>query len=124
MARKTKTTTPTANTRGPLDISLGGRIFSVPPLPLRFNREVYPRCAELTSAGLLDRMDEAGNIGLTANDIDDIGEIAFWGASAADPTLTREAFDELPISPAELVDSFIVIRVQTGGWVMILPAAA
>jgi len=128
MTKKTKATTSpavqAADPRGPLDITLAGRVFSVPPLPLRWNREVYPLCARLTAAGLLDRLGPGGTLALTADDIDALAEIAFWGASAADSTLTRDEFEALPIAPTELVDAFILIRVQTGGWLMVPSQAA
>jgi hypothetical protein len=42
------------------DIVLGDRTFSVPPLPIRINRVVYPICRKLVMDDLLKRCIDAG----------------------------------------------------------------
>ncbi|KUR73859.1 hypothetical protein [Novosphingobium sp. FSW06-99] len=126
--RKTKTV-PEANSsndrpRAPVEITLGGQTFAVPPLPIRWNREAYPLSAKLISGGLFDRLGADGMLNLTGDDIDNLAELAFLGASAADPSLTREFFDDLPIRPLELFDAFLAIANQTGGWQFNLAKAA
>ena len=100
------------------DIVLGGTVFSVPRLPLRVTREVYPICRKLAVGGLVERAIEGrGVLDATRDEMDDLIEIAFLSAKAADPTLTREAFEAMPVSPPELLDAYFQIRYQTGGWV-------
>ncbi len=121
MVKKTKLKpTIEASAFAPRDITLAGKVFSVPMLRISINREAYPLCARLTSSGVLDRIGSDGTINLSGEDIDALADLAFWGTLAADGNLTREEFDEMPISPVELIDAFIVMRWQTGGW---LPAS-
>ena len=116
--RPSPTATGVTSARGSMIITLADRAFSVPPLSIRYNREVYPLCVALTNAGLLDRLSDQGVVNLTAGEIDQLAEIALQGALAADQMMTREAFDQMPVTPAELIDAFIIMRIQTGGWVM------
>lgn len=107
-------------------ITLGGRVFDVPALPLRINMKVYPLCKALSTAA--DPADaESSFVGrvlaasgsifaISDEELATLAEIAFGGASAADKTMTREAFDDLPINPVELLDAFFVVRGQTGVW--------
>lgn len=109
------------------DIKLGGRIFAVPPLPLRINRTVYPLCRALSTgpdgagmeASFIGRVLAAnGSIfAATDDELDKLADIAFGAANAADKSLTREEFDDLPITPVELLDAFFAIRPQTGVWI-------
>jgi len=100
----------------PLDIILAGHTFTVPPLIIRWNRNAYPICAQLIAAGLFDRMSEKGTLSLTGADLDQLAELAFVGVQASGSSLSRENFDDLPISPGELFDAFLVIATQTGAW--------
>lgn len=103
-------------------ISLGGRIFDVPALPLRLNMKAYPLCRKVTDGGLIARVSAAaGVLDCTEEEMTDLAEICLLGASAADPTMTRDVFESLPINPAELLDAFFVMRYQTGGWVPVAP---
>lgn len=100
------------------DIVLGDRTFSVPPLPIKYNRVVYPICRDLVIDDLLERCKEAGNqIAATEAEFDQMIELAFHAAQAADPTITRDDFDNLPITPIQLLNAFFQVRYQTGGWV-------
>lgn len=100
------------------DMILGGQTFAVPRLPLRATRKVYPLCRKLSVQGLLDRCAQSGGVlECSEEELADVAEIAFLCASAADETLTREAFETLAISPPELLDAFLVARYQTGAWV-------
>ena len=117
------------------DITLGGRVFAVPPLPLRINKAAYPLCRKLTDAGLIDRAITAGGVLVCSTDeMAELAEIAFLAAIAAEGVLardgrmqaaniiTRAAFDDLPVLPQELLDAFFIARYQTGAWVPIDPA--
>ena len=104
-------------------ITLGGTGFEVPMLPIRLNKVAFPLCRKLHNAGFLDRI-LAGNgqVDASAEEMDDLTEIAFIAAQAANPRTTREEFDNWPITPAELVDAFFLLRYQTGAWVPVDPS--
>jgi hypothetical protein len=89
------------------DIVLGDRTFSVPPLPIRINRVVYPICRKLVMDDLLKRcIDAGGELVATGEELDQLIQIAFLAASAADSTVTQEQFDQLAITPPQLLDAF------------------
>jgi hypothetical protein len=99
-------------------IKLGGQAFDVPALPLRLNMKAYPLCRKLGAAGLIERIAASGGqLDCTADEMVDLVELTFLGVTAADPTVKRETFDELTVTPPELLDAFLVLRYQTGGWV-------
>lgn len=97
-------------------ISLGGRAFDVPPLPLGVTMLVYPICQRLTNAGLPERLNSGEPLQLSAEEIADLTETAFQVAHAADDTLDTKAFLALPVTPPELFEAFFVARFQCGGW--------
>ena len=99
------------------NITLGGQVYAVPHLPIRINKKAYPICRNLATSGLLDRCLKAeGRLDCTEDEMADLAELAWLGASAADKSLTRAAFDDLPINPLELLSAFLDIRIQTGAW--------
>ena len=105
-------------------ITLGGATFAVPPLPLRINRIAYPICRRLTAAKLIDRaVAIKGALDCTAEEMGDLADLAYLAASAADGSLTREVFDDMPVTPPELLDAFFATRYQTGAWVEAEPSA-
>jgi hypothetical protein len=107
------------------DIVLGDRTFSVPPLPIRINRVVYPICRKLVMDDLLKRcIDAGGELVATSEELDQLIQIAFLAASAADSTVTQEQFDQLAITPPQLLDAFFLLRYQTGAWVEVPSASA
>ncbi len=105
------------------DIVLGGRTFEVPRLPLGVNIKAYPLLRKVNNNGLFERW-HAPDGGPTEEDMADIALVGFLCAKAADPALTREEFDALPIAPHELFDTLIVARFQSGAWVEATPSAA
>lgn len=112
----------------PKTIILAGEPRSVPALPLRLTVKAYPLCKKLANNGYAERYVDAvksgGTIEVSDEELADLAEIAFYGASAADPSLTREAFDDLPVTPPELIDCYFPIRLQTGGWIASDPTAS
>ena len=99
-------------------IVLAGTKFEVPLLPIRINRIAYPLCRKLHNAGLIDRIIAGkGQVECSPEEMDDLVEIAFIGVQAANSRITREEFDNWPISPPELADAFFIIRYQTGAWI-------
>lgn len=101
-------------------VFLGGRTFDVPVLPLRVNRVVYPLCRALTIGedSFFSRVIAADGsvLAVTDEELETLATIAFGAAQAADKELTQEAFEDLPITPVQLLDAFFAIRIQTGVW--------
>lgn len=117
----------TETTRSPAPgsraLALGDRIFHVPLLPLRQNRIVYPIVRALAAApnepeSFIGRLvaAEGSPEHVTTDELDQLAEAVFHAATAADRTLTRDEFEDLPITPAQLIDGFFVVRLQTGAW--------
>ncbi len=106
-------------------VDLGGRSFAVPALPLRANRVIYPLCRDL-SANAADADSFIGRLAasngapdaVTDAELDKLIKIAYEAACAADPFMTLDQFEELPITPPELLNAFFAIRLQTGGWLL------
>jgi hypothetical protein len=117
----TSTLSPAPDAR---QVELGGRTFAVPVLPLRANRVIYPLCRDLSAnasaedsfIGRLAASNGAPDA-VTDAEFDKLIEIAYEAACAADPLMTLDQFEEMPITPPELLNAFFLIRLQTGGWV-------
>lgn len=109
------------------DLILGGRTFSVPPLPLGVTRKIYPLCRKLALPGaLVERVltEKLLINSMTDEDLADLMDINFPCAQVADPDFTREQFEAMPITPSQLFDGFFfVARYQTGMWVPAAPGA-
>jgi hypothetical protein len=98
-------------------IVLAGQKYSVAPLSLRVNREVYPICRRLSNAGLIDRaVASQGSLDCTPEEMGDLSDLVFLVIAAGGDTIERDKFDDLPITPPELLEAFIQIRYQTGAW--------
>lgn len=99
-------------------IVLAGGSLDVPMLPIRLNKIAYPICQRLHAAQVIERAIKGeGKCDISAEEMDDLTELAFVAAQAANPRTTREEFDNWPISPPELIDAFFLVRYQTGAWV-------
>jgi hypothetical protein len=86
-------------------------------LPIRLNKIAYPICQRLHAAKIIDRVVEGqGRCDVLEEEMADLIELAFVAAQAANPRVTREEFDNWPISPPELIDAFFLVRYQTGAW--------
>lgn len=98
-------------------ITLGARSFDVPALPLRLNMKAYPLCRKLSGGSLIQRIAASGgSLDCTEEEMSDLVDLAFIGATAADSSIGREDFESLPVQPRELIDAFFAMRYQTGGW--------
>jgi len=98
-------------------ITLGDREFAVPMFPLRVNRKAYPLCRKLTNGAIVEQAVAAGGaLACTDEQMEDLASLCFMAANAADPLLSEEQFDELLITPPQMLDAFFTIRFQTGGW--------
>lgn len=99
-------------------VILAGSPFEVPMLPIRLNKIAYPICRRLHNGDLLERIiNGKGQVDCSEEEMNDLTELAFIAASAAQPRTTREEFDNWPITPPELVDAYFLIRYQTGAWI-------
>lgn len=100
-------------------LSAGDRTFVVPRLPLRVTRAVYPVCQRLTNSGLPLRLTKQDvQLEITETEAEELSTIMFLACQAAAPDLTKEQFDEMPISPSQLYDAFFAIRYACGGWTL------
>lgn len=98
-------------------MKLGGRTFAVPRLPLQATIRAYPLCRKLRNSDVLGRFTEISPGEFTEEDMRDLAEVAFICAQAADWSFPRAEFDQLSITPGELVDAFMLVAIfQTGGW--------
>lgn len=97
------------------DMILGGRTFSVPPLPLGANMQAYPLLRKLHNAGLVERWLTTGGLP-TEEDMQDLATVLFICAQAADPAITTADFLALPITPPEMFAGMLVARFQCGAW--------
>lgn len=86
-------------------ISLGGKDYPVPPLAIRQMRLVIPAMVRLK--GL--RIDT-----ITEEQIGDLIEIVYQAVYPAQDKLTRDDFNNLPVSPLDLMKAMPVIATQTG----------
>lgn len=99
------------------DIELGDNVYTVPRLPFKFSMKVYPICQRLSNAGMAERIVMPKEpLALTDSEVDDLGALAFLLCSAAETNMTKEAFDEIPITPPQLFDAFFAARKACGGW--------
>ena len=98
-------------------IELGDNTYTVPRLALKYSRVAYPLCQKLSNAGLPARIIlPTEPLQLTEDEMNDLAIIAFTMCRAAEPGMTLEAFEELPISAPQLYDAFFAARHATGGW--------
>lgn len=86
-------------------IRLAGQDYPVKPLVVKQLRVVVPALMRLRLA----RLDS-----ITQEQFDDLVEIAFQAVSSSQPTLTRDAFTDLPIRAMELMNAIPVVAKQSG----------
>lgn len=107
------------------DIELGERSFKVGRLPFKISRVVYPICQKLTNDGFAERIYgkfEGGAftppppLQVTDEEMDQLAKVALLTCQTADPNLTEEAFNDMPIAPFQLYDAFFTVRKACGGW--------
>jgi hypothetical protein len=114
-----------------LSLELGGRTFEVPPLSIAHNIEAYPLLRKMQNSGFLERwlgvtkpsaldvesVEMSPAAPLTSEDMSDLTTVLFLCAKAAEPGLTVDEFNALPVTPAEMLAGWSVARFQSGGWV-------
>jgi hypothetical protein len=117
---------------------LADRTFELRRFTLRENARAYPLACQLVAGGVIDRWLEAMERALAAvasagrgepastassawmvseEEMGQMADLVFMACRAADAELTREAFDELAISPRELIGAFFEARYCTGVWI-------
>ena len=88
------------------EVTLAGTTFYVMPLPLRqviAMANIMPKMAGITADSMSDERLNA------------IGEVVWRGLKKAHPHLSLEAFMDLPITLAELIQAVDVVIYQAGG---------
>ncbi len=96
-------------------VTLGGRTFDVPLFVLRHTIQIYPLCQKLGGVVARSVLNE-GVLTASAEEMIDMADAVFLGCRAAEPALTRDEFDNLPVAPHELFEAFLIMRIQTGAW--------
>lgn len=98
-------------------ITMGDKTYAVPRLPFKVSRVVYPICQRLSNAELPKRiLMPTSPLVITDEEMNDLGTLALLGCQAADPLLTEEDFESMPITPPQLFDAFLAMRHACGGW--------
>jgi hypothetical protein len=101
------------------NIALGDRTFTVPRLPFKISRVVYPICQRLTNNDLPQRLLDPSidkKFAVSDEEMDDLAKIALLSCQAASASFTGDEFDASPIPPPQLFDAFFAIRYACGGW--------
>jgi len=94
-------------------ITWNGDKWPVPLLAPRQNRHVIPALMRtFKNFALLADIRNAPP--LTEDQYEDISSIVFWGLKRAHPDLTREQFDDVPLSMIEMMENVKVVSEATG----------
>lgn len=88
------------------EVTFSGKTYEVKPLPIRHIRTVLPLGNDLSK-----RIDGAA---VTAETIDAFYTVGFTLMKIVDPAITKEAFEELHITPAEIARALPVFIAQAG----------
>lgn len=86
-------------------VTLGGRSWNLPPTPLKYIKKLVP---------LLSRMSNIDIGKATEDQMNDFYEVAFIAVQSADPSIKREAFEDMPITMREVLASIPVLTEQAG----------
>ena len=96
------------------EISLAGRRWALPHLPFRAIKAIQPALfgvyAELGGAAA----STAGVAALSETQLDRLAEATWRAVAVVEPTLTREAFLDLPFSVGELMQAFPAVALAAG----------
>jgi hypothetical protein len=87
-------------------ITLAGQKWPVPKLAIKQLAEVVPLIVDERGAMRRPRFDAAG--------VRDMTTVAYWAIERGHKGLTREQFDEMPISMDELLEAFAFVGLHTG----------
>ncbi len=92
-------------------IEWDGKQWPIPLLAPRENRIVLP--AVMRSRITVQKMTQE-NAPMTTEEYDDLTLIVYWGLRRAHPSLTRDQFDDVPISTIDLLRAMTTVARQTG----------
>ncbi|MET4238623.1 hypothetical protein ABIB07_001841 [Bradyrhizobium sp. RT10b] len=96
-------------------ITLAGKDFPIALLAPRQNRIVIPKLIALMQ-GFTDghKADVLNPMNLTTQQYDDLCDVVWVAVTRATPTLTKEAFLDMPIDLLELIAAMDVVAKQCG----------
>jgi len=91
-----------------VSITLAGREFKIPPLPIKVVRKVMPRATRLSKLQLAPET-------LSDQDMDELCEIVFYGISFGMPQFKMDDLDSMVVDFPELIAAVAVVIMQCGG---------
>ena len=92
-------------------ITLGGKEWPIPQLAVKQNRIIDPLLIRIIPSVGGDR---SGLLGRLAPHYDALLEICYTALTRGNPELTRQQFDDLPVTLVEMMNAFNIIAQQTG----------
>lgn len=98
-------------------VKLGDRDFDIPMLPPKANRKVYPLCVKLEPVVRRTILGKA-SFKPTEDEYADVLQAVFQAISYRNP-ITEDEFMEMPVPPQQHFDALLIVRLQTGGWVIV-----
>lgn len=101
-------------------VSLGGRLWPIPELAVRQLRVVRRPIIDLTEAIEATETQSTGQrvMALGAEQYQAMIDVVYHGLTRAHPALTRDEFFDMAASDAELFLAFLVVRRQSGIYVL------
>ena len=103
---------PKIDCAGAAVVTLAGQEWFVPVLAMRQARIVVPALMRLMPT--LERLQSGGAAQLSEADYDAILDVVHAALTRAYPTLSREAFLDIPASTPELIATLATVTKQTG----------
>lgn len=91
---------------GEVRVTLGGTAWTLADLAPRQYRKVIPALIGLGTLATVADLDEGR--------IDRLVEAYYWALTRAQPTLTREQWDEVPVSVIEMIEALPVLAEKAG----------
>lgn len=92
-------------------ITLDGKAWPVPRLAIKQNKRVAPLIAKRSKD--IERLGPENLGALTEELMEDVSTIIFLGLQRGHKDLTREEFEDMPISPKELLGAFWTVAKQS-----------
>ena len=93
-------------------LTLGGKVWNLPPLPWRIVRKAQPAIVRFfEQAG---GSDMPNMMKLTTEEFDALAGVVYSAASFVEPALTREQFDDLAFAPIDLIMAIPIVSKACG----------
>jgi hypothetical protein len=102
-------------------ISIGGKLWPIPKLGWRQLEPMQEALDPLVKAIITDQTPMAE---LTREQVGQVAQIVYLGMTRAHPGLTRDEFDEMETSRAELIDAFFTVALVAYGHMKAVAPAA